>query len=357
MSEANISSAGSTPNTTSDPCTKYVVSVKVPIIFMTIGIVSNSIAFVILVKAYKRFRQKWRASFLLFASSLVFTDCLGHIITGAITVSIYAQGKDWGELDPYGYLCSTLGTCMVFFGLVALFLGSVMAIERCLGITQPFFHSVNVRARCAKIILGSIWTFALCVALLPILHFGEYTVQCAQTWCFIKTQNVTLAKERAILLLFSFLGLGALGISLICNTISGVTLVRTRAKTKPHRRGKSQHVEMLVQLVTVMCVSCICWGPFLVTTVMIGCSHEGPQTRSSLLLGVRMAAWNQILDPWVYILLRRSMLRRGYDVVQLCRGKQDVGHSRWDCSTLERSIKSAAMERTLASMRKQSQKT
>lgn len=29
-----------------------------------------------------------------------------------------------------------------------------------------------------------------------------------------------------------------------------------------------------------------------------------------VLIGLRMAAWNQILDPWVYILLRRKMLKR-----------------------------------------------
>ncbi|XP_078264010.1 prostaglandin F2-alpha receptor-like [Rhinoraja longicauda] len=352
MSEPNISSTASTPNATSDACTKHSVSVKVPIIFMTIGILSNGIALIILVKAYRRFRQKWRASFLLLASSLVFTDCLGHAITGAITVTVYAQGRNWEKLDPYGYLCSACGTCMVFFGLFALFLGSVMAMERCLGITQPFFHSVNMTARCTKIVLGFTWTFALCVALLPNLHVGEYTVQCTHTWCFIKTQNVTLPKERGILLLFSFLGLGALCISLICNTISGVTLLRSWAKNKAHRRGKSQHVEMLVQLVTIMCVSCICWGPFLVIMATIGSSYKG-QIRTSVLLGVRMAVWNQILDPWVYILLRRSMLRRGYNVVQLCLGKPKVRHSSWDCSSLERSIKAATMERTLASMRRQ----
>lgn len=29
-----------------------------------------------------------------------------------------------------------------------------------------------------------------------------------------------------------------------------------------------------------------------------------------LFLAVRLASWNQILDPWVYILLRRAVLRQ-----------------------------------------------
>ncbi|XP_059839538.1 prostaglandin F2-alpha receptor-like [Hypanus sabinus] len=346
MSEANISSTD--PSSNRSVCTKNSVSVSFPIIFMTVGVISNSIAFVILVKAYKRFQQKWRASFLLFASGLVFTDCLGHLVAGAITVRVYALDMDWQELDPSGYLCSVLGTCMVFFGLSALFLGSVMALERCLKITHPFLHSTKMTIRCAKFTLGSTWLFALCIALLPNLNFGEYTVQCTLTWCFMKTKDISFGKESGILLLFSLLGLSSLGISLICNTISGITLVRARVKSKSHRNGKSQHVEMLVQLVTIMCVSCVCWGPFLVTMAMIGSLYAGPKSKTSLLMGVRMAAWNQILDPWVYILLRRAVLRRVCKVIQLCLGKKAVPQlNRWRCSTFESSIKIATMDMSL----------
>uniref|UniRef100_UPI00398F1325 prostaglandin F2-alpha receptor-like n=1 Tax=Pristiophorus japonicus TaxID=55135 RepID=UPI00398F1325 len=355
MSDTNINSTESPSNATNGTCGKVSVSVNIPIIFMTIGILSNSVALVILVKAYKRFRQKWRACFLLFASGLVFTDCLGHLINGAITIGVYAQEKDWKIIDPSGYLCPFLGTCMVFFGLSALFLGSVMAIERCLGITQPFLHATKMTNRCAKFILGSTWLFALCIALLPNLYFGEYTIQCTQTWCFIKTQNVTFGRESGILLLFSSLGLTALGISLLCNTLSAVALVRARVKNKPHRKGKSHHVEMLVQLMTIMCVSCICWGPFLVTVATIGSLIAGPKAINSLLLGVRMAAWNQILDPWVYILLRKAVLKKICKIIQLCMGKQDIQLHRWDCSSLQRTIKTAAMENSLTASKKQPQ--
>ncbi|XP_062921129.1 prostaglandin F2-alpha receptor [Mobula hypostoma] len=352
MSEANNSSTD--PSSNGSVCTKNSVSVTFPIIFMSTGILSNSIAFVILVKAYKRFRQKWRAAFLLFASGLVFTDCLGHVIAGAITVRVYALDRDWEKLDPSGYLCSILGTCMVFFGLSALFLGSVMAFERCLGITHPFLHSTKMTTRCAKFILGFTWLFALCIALLPNLHIGEYTVQCTHTWCFIKTEGVSFGKESGILLLFSLLGLSSLGTCLVCNIISGITLVRACVKSKSHRKGKSQHVEMLVQLVTIMCVSCVCWGPFLVTMAMIGSLYAGPKSETWLLMGVRMAAWNQILDPWVYILLRRAVLRRVCKVVQLCLGKNADQLHRWRCSTIQSSVMIAAMDLSLTVARRQS---
>ena len=54
--------------------------------------------------------------------------------------------------------------------------------------------------------------------------------------------------------------------------------------------------------------------------------------RTLMVVGVRLASWNQILDPWVYILLRRTVLRRLY---YLLRGRTDPAGAgsmlgRWD---------------------------
>lgn len=35
-------------------------------------------------------------------------------------------------------------------------------------------------------------------------------------------------------------------------------------------------------------------------------------TEKQLLIYLRVATWNQILDPWVYILFRRAVIRRLY---------------------------------------------
>lgn len=39
-----------------------------------------------------------------------------------------------------------------------------------------------------------------------------------------------------------------------------------------------------------------------------------------LLLGIRFATWNQILDPWVYILFRRAVIKRIYPRFNWSRG-------------------------------------
>eukprot|EP00069_Balaena_mysticetus_P007708 bmy_19259T0 len=136
------------------------LSISFSITFMTVGILSNSLAIAILMKAYQRFRQKYKSSFLLLASALVITDFFGHLINGAIAVFVYASDKDW-------------------------------------------------------------------------IHFDKSNVLCT------------------------------LGISFFCNAITGISLLRVKFKSQQHRQGRSHHFEMVIQLLGIMCVSCVCWSPFL----------------------------------------------------------------------------------------------
>lgn len=45
-----------------------------------------------------------------------------------------------------------------------------------------------------------------------------------------------------------------------------------------------------------------------------------PNYKILLVMGVRLATWNQILDPWVYILLRRTVLRKIYLIAKCQAG-------------------------------------
>lgn len=63
--------------------------------------------------------------------------------------------------------------------------------------------------------------------------------------------------------------------------------------------------------------------------------------RTLMVMGVRLASWNQILDPWVYILLRRAVLRKIY---RLTTGRSDLKGStfrRWEISSFQNSLKNA----------------
>uniref|UniRef100_A0A8B9HAD6 Thromboxane A2 receptor n=1 Tax=Astyanax mexicanus TaxID=7994 RepID=A0A8B9HAD6_ASTMX len=313
---------------------------------MTLGVLSNIIALFILSKAYARLRRRSKATFLLFASSLVATDFAGHIIPGALVLHLYSNGVSQERKDP-DPCCLFLGGSMVFFGLCPLFLGCAMAAERCLGVTRPLLHARLVSTTRTKMAVVTIWLVALVVALLPISNLGEYTYQYPGTWCFIRVLRKSKATDVVFVLLFSVLGLTSLAMSLVCNTISGITLVLARLRRrKCHRRSaKSHDIEMVVQLVGIMVTSCICWCPLLIFGLMSvrhSYSSSVPEQdpyRFLMVMGVRLASYNQILDPWVYILLRRAVLRKIY---RLTTGRTHIRGStfrRWEISSFQNSEK------------------
>lgn len=307
---------------------------------MTLGIVSNIVALIILANAYTLQRRRSKATFLLFATSLVVTDFIGHLIPGVLVLRLYLSGGVHPEDDSTSDgLCQFLGGSMVFFGLCPLFLGCAMAAERCLGVTKPLLHSSLVTTTRTKICLSVIWLVALSVALLPCFQLGSYTYQDPGTWCFIKVLDDIGELDVAFVVLFSGLGLTSLAVALVCNTVSGLTLVLARLKRSPrtHHSTNSHDIEMVVQLLGIMVTSCICWSPLLVFALMsvihsyIGSVGEEVSTYKTLMLrGVRLATWNQILDPWVYILLRRTVLRKIYLIAKCQADLRSSVLGRWE---------------------------
>ncbi|KAM4635737.1 prostaglandin E receptor 1b (subtype EP1) [Polymixia lowei] len=325
---------------------------------MTLGILSNVVALIILAKAYNRFRRRSKATFLLFASSLVATDFAGHVIPGALVLRLYSTGATPTVVDPAFYSsdepdapCLFLGSSMVFFGLCPLFLGCAMAAERCMGVTRPLLHAQLVTTARTKMALAFIWLLALCVALLPFISLGAYSYQYPRTWCFIRVLEDTKGTDLAFVMLFSGLGLTSLAVALVCNTISGITLVRARLRKRTssrHCTAKSHDIEMVAQLLGIMVTSCICWSPLLIFGLMsVTWSYNGSigsdksTYRRLMVTGVRLASWNQILDPWVYILLRRAILRKIYRITkQRASFKRSTFRSfRWDISSFQSSEK------------------
>ncbi|XP_065098119.1 prostaglandin F2-alpha receptor [Paramisgurnus dabryanus] len=325
-------------------CTKREMSVTSTVISMTVGIISNILALFILIKAYRRFRFKSKAAFLLFASGLVVTDFFGHLINGSLAVYVYASQKDWERFDPHKSLCDFFGVCMAFFGLTPLLLGSLMAVERCIGVTNPLFHTTALGSHHVKRLLGMTWLLGLLVALLPILFQRPYQVQRSRSWCFFRLQGLHDWVDVLLPVLFSVVGLLALLVSLICNTVSGLTLLRCRVQLDRddhrHSRNTSHHSEMVCQLLAIMLVSCVCWGPILITSIILSLQHHGEDQTSytQMLLVVRLATWNQILDPWVYILLRKAVLKRLFHVALRLCSPHPKQIFRWQESALGSSV-------------------
>ncbi|XP_006900829.1 PREDICTED: prostaglandin E2 receptor EP1 subtype [Elephantulus edwardii] len=352
VSQATTCDAPGAPNASAAPPSgRPGASPALPIFSMTLGAVSNLLALALLAQAAGRLRRRRSAAiFLLFVASLLATDLAGHVIPGALVLRLYTAGR-----APTGGACHFLGGCMVFFGLCPLLLGCGMAVERCVGVTRPLLHAARVSTGRARLALAVLAAVALAVALLPLARVGSYELQYPGTWCFIGLGPAGGWRQALLAGLFAGLGLAALLAALVCNTLSGLALLRARWRRRRSRRrspasgpdgrrgrrrwgarsasassasslasaasssspgggstrrARAHDVEMVGQLVGIMMVSCICWSPLLVL-VVLAIGGWGPSSlQRPLFLAVRLASWNQILDPWVYILLRQAVLRQ-----------------------------------------------
>lgn len=61
--------------------------------------------------------------------------------------------------------------------------------------------------------------------------------------------------------------------------------------------------------------------------------------KTLMVMGVRLATWNQILDPWVYILLRRTVLRKIYLIAKCQAGLRGNMLARWEPTSFPSSEK------------------
>ncbi|KAM5193269.1 thromboxane A2 receptor [Mantella aurantiaca] len=302
---------------------KPITSLWFSTIFSIIGLGSNLFAFFVLVSASRKTQSRSRSSFLIFLLGLVVTDFMGLLVTGIIVLSYHITHFDWQVFDKNCHLCNFFGFSMIFYGLCPLLLGASMAAERFFGINRPFSHSANISKKRTWGIVVMVWSFAFLLALLPILGIGVYTLQFPKSWCFLTLLQDS--KNKAFGLIFSLTGIFAVCLSFILNTISVVTLCRVYHDRESVQRRRDSEVEMMVQLIGIMIIASLCWLPlliFIVQTVLqqynvdLTDGEISRDTEKLLLIFLRIATWNQILDPWVYILFRRAVLKRIYPSLQ-----------------------------------------
>ncbi|KAM3856055.1 thromboxane A2 receptor [Vipera latastei] len=287
--------------------------------FGLIGLFSNLFALCALVNSSRKMQSSSGSSFLVFLCGLVVTDFLGLLLTFVIVIPYHFLRFDWMDVDPGCHLCNFLGFVMVFFGQCPLLLGATMAGERFIGINRPFSRSAGISKRRAWTLVGVVWALSSFFGLLPFFGLGHYSLQYPNSWCFLTL--VHDAWNVVFCFLFALLGLLCVGLSFLFNTISVVTLCRVYHDSESVQRRRDSEVEMMVQLLMIMVIASVCWLPLLILILQKALQGLPPgllpnqipvETEKLLLIYVRVATWNQILDPWVYILFRRAVLRRIY---------------------------------------------
>ncbi|XP_078732932.1 prostaglandin E2 receptor EP3 subtype-like [Lampetra fluviatilis] len=308
------------------------VQVMYPALMMVAGVTGNAIALALIRRAYPRRQSARKRPFLILVGALVLTDLLGKLSTTPVVIAAYAGGS-WHALDASGRLCDYFGFCMVAFGLCPLLFACAMALERNVAVRRPYAYKRWVTTRLAAAVAGTVWVAALVFSALPLLGVGRYVLQWPDTWCFLSTGAPGSLTAAAVPLAFSLTGLCSLLVTTACNASTLTFVVKSWIQHRRHQQQQQnqQHEktqcggqrclggprsEAVLQLMGISAVLWACWGPLLVvmTAKLVsppGGKDHSPHRCAKELLAVRLASLSQILDPWVYILLRRGALLRG----------------------------------------------
>ncbi|XP_049907518.1 prostaglandin E receptor 4 (subtype EP4) a [Epinephelus moara] len=321
----------------------------IPSIMFIFGVVGNVIAIVVLCKSRKEQKE---TTFYTLVCGLAVTDLLGTLLASPVTIATYVKGS-WPGGDP---LCQYFGFTLLFFSLAGLSIICAMSVERYIAINHAYFYNDYVDQKLAGLTLLAIYISNALFCALPIIGFGQVKKQYPQTWCFLEWRS---NKTSDAAYSYMYAGFSSLLIfaTVICNVLVCGALIRMHRRfvrrmslgtdlgrtvnMEPPRRGRSfgrlagAEIQMVILLIGTSAVVLICSIP-LVAQVFLNQLYKTPVElrldKNPDLRAIRFASFNPILDPWIYILLRKAVLLKLIEKIKClfckmeARGQQRQGN-------------------------------
>ncbi|XP_014867199.1 PREDICTED: prostaglandin E2 receptor EP4 subtype-like [Poecilia mexicana] len=285
--------------------------IALPIFMFAGGAIGNLIA--ILVLSVSR-QEKKSSAFFSLVRGLAVTDLLGTCMASPFTIANYLGHQVL--LDPK--VCEFDSFLLLFFGLTGLSIIGAMAAERYLAICWPYrYQRWGVNRRSAQKFLLFIYISHILFCCLPMMGVSRSELQPSGTWCFIdwKTSEplaATYSVLYGVVSLMLILGTIVLNLA-VCGTL---LLMRRRTAHRPATRASvrqrwralssAAETQMMTVLVMTSAVVLACSAPLVIRIF----ANRFQSDQKADLRAIRIASLNPILDPWIYILLRRSLFRR-----------------------------------------------
>ncbi|XP_059197352.1 prostaglandin E2 receptor EP4 subtype-like [Centropristis striata] len=286
--------------------------ITLPVLMFAGGAIGNLIAIIVLSVS----RQERKSSaFYTLVCGLAVTDLLGTCLASPLTIANYL---DQTVLENQ-HVCEFDSFLLLFFGVTGLSIICAMAAERYMAICCPYtYQRWGVDRRFAQKFLFFTYISLIFFCCLPMMGMSTSRLQRSRTWCFIDWEtNEPVAAAYSVLY-------GAVSLLLILGTIllnlavcGALLLMRQRTVQRPGARSSvrqrwralssAAETQMMAVLVMTSAVVLACSAP-LVVRVFANMLKKADSIAD--LAAIRIASVNPILDPWIYILLRRSLFRK-----------------------------------------------
>ncbi|XP_077354483.1 prostaglandin E receptor 4 (subtype EP4) b [Festucalex cinctus] len=315
-------------------------SPAIPVVMFLFGVVGNVTAIVVL--RISRKEQK-ETTFYTLVCGLAVTDLLGTLLASPVTIATYARGGAWPGAEP---LCQYSGFVLLFFFLAQLCILCAMSVERYLAINHAYLYNRYVNQRLAALALLTIYVSNAGLCALPGLGLGEVKLQRPGTWCFIDWHGGDNRTSATAAFNLAYAGVNAAVVlaTVACNVlVCGALILMHRrfvrrtslgaersgsgsgsGSRRPPERARAQlarrsslrrlagaEIQMVILLIATSAVVLVCSIPLVLRIFVnqLWSDHQEESTGLNKdLLAIRMASINPILDPWVYILLRKTVV-------------------------------------------------
>ncbi|KAL1780961.1 prostaglandin E2 receptor EP2 subtype [Sigmodon hispidus] len=279
--------------------------------------------------------------FYVLVCGLTATDLLGKCLISPIVLAAYAQNRSLQKLlpDAGNELCQAFAFIMSFFGLASTLQLLAMALECWLSLGHPFFYQRHITLRRGVLVAPVVGAFCLVFCALPFAGFGNFVQYCPGTWCFI--QMVHEKRSLSVLgfsVLYSSLMALLVLATVLCNLGAMHNLYamhrrlrrhspccpRDRAQpgsghrqATPHPLEELDHL-LLLALMTVLFTMCSLpliyrayYGAFKLVDTTAGDSED--------LQALRFLSVISIVDPWIFIIFRTSILFKEMEKICNCK--------------------------------------
>ncbi|XP_070567329.1 oxytocin receptor-like [Ptychodera flava] len=237
------------------------------------------------------------------------------------------------QVDPYMFCYLSVFTN----GLLPFasgFTATLMSIERCLALTLPIYYQSHVtrRATISAVVLAM--TLVVFINGMPFLGIGSFhdtdvdgQVNCKYMWVPKSSSG-----ELVHFSMYIVCGMAMVFITVFCNVVVIRVLYGMRNKVHPlsvnapgnHQDGNnsagdaegnrqrlvdhSRQVRFAKMMIVIAVAFTVCWLPWMITIILkkggVATSFEGEQLASRMLLA------NHAIDPFIYVMMWKSMRRR-----------------------------------------------
>ncbi|XP_005104579.1 uncharacterized protein LOC101863044 [Aplysia californica] len=307
-------------------------NVSSPILMLSLGVIGNILALLVLYSS-KREAHARRTVFFVMLAGLAWTDLLGQLATGPVPIIMYLNNLQWVGGMP---LCIYHGFMMISISVVTHLIVGCMSLERFLAIRFSYYYARRVSRFKAQMTFLICWVVTLLFASLPFLNFGSYEHQFPGSWCFLSFHSNSTS-DAIYAGSFSMLNIVSIIIMIVCNTTVVITLIQLRRRRSlnsspsvdrrlsflglgnsysTNMQGsvirRKKHSDMEAQMIwflsLITVAFSVCWLPLSVHILIT--QFTGVTDQRTDLIAVRMASCNQLLDPWLYVIFRKSSITR-----------------------------------------------